>query len=74
MSNNFNPFTFFSEKEWENIEHIYSESMGDFWNELDVNPYAYPDYTDIENYIKTIGQFSDEQLKQMLEEILNQLI
>jgi hypothetical protein len=74
MSNNFNPFTFFSEKEWENIEHIYSELMVDFWHELETNPYTYMDYTDIENYIKTLGQFSDEQLKQMLEETLNQLI
>ncbi len=75
MSNNFfNPFTFFTEKEWNHIEELWSEIIADFYQEIEVNPFAIIDFHLMENYLKTLGQFSDEQIKEMTEQIYNQLV
>lgn len=70
----FNPFTFFNEKEWSHIEELWNEIIVDFYQETEVNPFANIDFYPIENYLKTLGQFSDEQIKEMTDQIYNQLV
>lgn len=73
-SNFFNPFSFFSEEEWSHIEGLWVDIIVDFYQDAELNPFASVDLEPIENYLKTLGQFSDEQINEMTKQIYNQLV
>jgi hypothetical protein len=54
---------FFTEEQWLVLENLYEEIMRTFYDDEDVNPYAYPDYDQIDDYIKTLGEFNQDELE-----------
>ena len=55
---------FFTDEQWLVLKDLYRKIVAEFYEDLQLNPFAYPDYDQIEDYIKTLGEFSQEELEQ----------
>ena len=75
MSNQVNPYNVFSEVEMQELEELYNEAMRNFWEDLEVNPFASLDEYLIEKYITDrFKELPKEMVSDLSQEVINQFI
>ena len=75
MSNQVNPYNVFSEIEMQELENLYNEALINFYEDLEVNPFASVDEYPIEKYITDkFKVLPKKMVNNLVQEVVNQFI
>ena len=67
--------TLFSENEIVQLTELYSEAIRQFNYDIEINPFAYPDHSEITDFINNkFEQLTDKLAKELTNEIVSYLI
>ena len=67
--------TLFTENELIQLSDLYNDAIKDFNYEVEINPFAYPDYSDITDFINDkFENLTDKLAKELTNEVTNYII